>query len=46
MPTATKAEQLIEVGLEAQEDEYWDRIASNRDRENSKFYSHSAAFGS
>jgi predicted DNA-binding protein len=46
MPTATKAEHLIEIGLEAQEDEYWDQIASNRDRKDTKFYTHSEVFGS
>ena len=46
MPTATKAEHLIEIGLEAQEDEHWDQIATKRDRENTKFYTHYEAFGS
>lgn len=46
MPTATKAEHLIEIGLEAEEDDYWDRIASLRDTENTKFYKHAEAFGS
>jgi len=46
MPTATKAEHMIEIGLEAQEDEYWDQIASMRDQRNTKFYTHAEVFGS
>ena len=45
MPTATKARDLIEIGLEAQEDEYWDIIASKRDQQNTEFYTHSEVFG-
>lgn len=46
MPTATKAEHLIEIGLETQEDEYWDQIASDRDQDNAKFYTHAEIFKS
>jgi len=45
MPTATKARDLIEIGLEAQEDEYWDIIASKRDQKNTKFYTHPKVLG-
>ncbi len=45
MPTATKARDLMEIGLEAQEDEYWDIIASRRDQLNTEFYTHSEVFG-
>jgi predicted DNA-binding protein len=44
MPTATKAARLIEIGLETEEDEAWDKIATKRDQKGSKFYSHSETF--
>ena len=37
MPTATKAVRLIEIGLETEEDEIWDKIASDRDSRGTKF---------
>lgn len=46
MPTATKAEHLIEIGLEAQEDEHWDQIATKRDQKSTRFYTHSEVVGS
>lgn len=46
MPTATKAARLIEVGLETEEDEAWDKIANKRDRKDSKYYAHSKVFES
>ena len=30
VPTATKAERLLELALEIEEDEVWDKIAGNR----------------
>jgi hypothetical protein len=30
IPTATKAERLLEIALEIEEDEVWDKIASER----------------
>ena len=45
MPTATKAARLIEIGLETEEDEAWDKLAASRDKRNSKYYTHSEAFG-
>lgn len=32
VPTATKAERLLEVALEIEEDEVWNKIASLRDK--------------
>jgi hypothetical protein len=44
VPTATKAEHLIEIGLETEEDEAWDKIASMRDTKQTKFHTHSEVF--
>ena len=44
LPTATKAVRLIELGLELEEDEIWDEIAANRDKKDSKFYTHTEVF--
>ena len=44
LPTATKAVRLIEMGLELEEDEIWDKIAANRDRKVSKFHTHTEVF--
>ncbi|HUD05974.1 MAG TPA: hypothetical protein VMR18_03635 [Candidatus Saccharimonadales bacterium] len=44
VPTATKAEHLIEIGLEIEEDEAWDKIASSRDTKNTTFHTHSEVF--
>ena len=46
VPTATKAEHLIEIGLEAEEDETWDKIASARDTKRTVFHTHSEVFTS
>jgi hypothetical protein len=46
VPTATKAEHLIEIGLEMEEDEVWDKIASSRDVNSTIFHTHSEAFNS
>lgn len=32
VPTATKAERLLEIALEIEEDEVWNRIASKREQ--------------
>lgn len=45
MPAATKAVRLMEIGMEVEEDDMWDKIASNRDNKNSTFHSHTEAFG-
>lgn len=44
VPTATKAGHLIEIGLEIEEDEAWDKIASSRDTKNTTFHTHSEVF--
>jgi hypothetical protein len=44
MPAATKAVRLMEIGMETEEDEIWDKIASSRDHKDSTFYPHSEVF--
>jgi hypothetical protein len=44
MPTATKAEHLLEIGLELNEDQAWDQIAAKRDSKNARFLTHTQAF--
>ncbi len=44
LPTATKAVRLIEMGLELEEDEIWDKIAANRDQKETKFHTHAEVF--
>jgi predicted DNA-binding protein len=44
MPAATKAEHLLEIGLELEEDQAWDKIASKRDTQDARFLTHSQAF--
>lgn len=46
MPAATKAVRLMEIGMEVEEDEIWDKLAANRDTKNTVFRSHTEAFGS
>ena len=46
VPTATKAQHLIEIGLEIEEDVAWDKIASSRDNKNTVFHAHSEVFKS
>jgi hypothetical protein len=46
MPAATKAVRLMEIGMETEEDEIWDKIAASRDHKNTVFHSHITAFGS
>lgn len=45
MPAATKAVRLMEIGMEVEEDDIWDKIAADRDHKDSTFYSHTEAFG-
>lgn len=45
MPAATKAVRLIEIGMEVEEDDTWDKIATDRDYKDSSFHSHIQAFG-
>ena len=44
MPAATKAVRLMEIGMETEEDEVWDKIAMRRDRKDTVFHSHAQAF--
>lgn len=44
MPQATKAAELIRIGIEIEEDQVFDAIASKRDTENVKFVSHKKAW--
>ena len=44
MPQATKAEHLLAMALEFEEDEVLNAIASKRDRKGSVFVSHAAAW--
>lgn len=41
---AAKAAQLIELALEIEEDQVWNRIASERDTNDAKFFSHAEAW--
>lgn len=40
VPVATKALELIKIGIEIDEDEIWDKLASERDTKDAKFISH------
>jgi hypothetical protein len=40
VPTATKAIELIKIGIEIDEDEIWDKLAAERDTKDAKFISH------
>lgn len=40
MPTATKAAELIAKALDIEEDEYFSRVAEERDTPDAKFISH------
>jgi len=44
VPQATKAAELIRIGVEIEEDEIFDIIASERDKEKVKFVSHKKAW--
>jgi hypothetical protein len=46
MPAATKAVRLLEIGIEVEEDELWDRIADSRDRKDTILHSHVEVFES
>ena len=39
VPEATKASELLKIALEIQEDEYWNKIAEDRDTKDAKFIS-------
>lgn len=44
VPQATKAMELIRIGIELEEDQVFDSIASERDTEKVKFVSHKKAW--
>ena len=44
VPQATKAAELVRIGVESEEDGYFDVIASERDKEKVKFVSHKKAW--
>ena len=44
MPEATKASALLQLGLEIEEDQVWDSIATSRDTKKAKFVSHKNAW--
>ena len=44
VPEATKAAELLRLALQIEEDEVWDRIASERDTPDAKFISHEKAW--
>ena len=45
VPTATKAERLLEMALEIEEDEVWNKLAGIRDKtKNVKFLTHDQAW--
>jgi hypothetical protein len=45
MPAATKALRLMEIGMETEEDEVWDKIAIIRDSKSTTFHTHAEVFG-
>ena len=44
VPTATKAIELIKIGIEIDEDEIWDKLATENDTKDTKFISHKEAW--
>lgn len=44
VPVATKAKELLQFAIEIEEDQIWNKVASSRDRKNSKFISHNQAW--
>lgn len=47
MPSATKAERLLEIALELEEDQVWEEIATQRaSKKNARFISHEEAWPS
>lgn len=43
-PQATKISQLLEIALELEEDEVWDRVAMRRDTKDARFIDHAQAW--
>lgn len=44
VPQATKAARLLEIALELEEDQVWDKIASNRDSKGVRYIPHDKAW--
>lgn len=44
VPTATKAERLLEIALEIEEDEIWNKIAAGRDQSKTSYITHKQAW--
>lgn len=44
VPQATKAAELIRVAIELEEDQFFDLMASERDKKGAKFVSHKKAW--
>lgn len=44
VPQATKATDLLQLALEIEEDQVWDRIAAQRDTKKARFVSHTKAW--
>ena len=44
IPQATKAAHLLEIALEIEEDQAWDKIAQSRDGKNAAYVSHNKAW--
>lgn len=44
IPQATKAAHLLQLALELEEDQLWDKIATKRDMKNANFVSHKEAW--
>ncbi|MEK7583765.1 MAG: hypothetical protein AAB490_00840 [Patescibacteria group bacterium] len=44
VPEATKATDLLQLGLEIEEDQVWDAIAAKRDTKKARFVAHTKAW--
>jgi len=44
IPEATKAARLLEIAIEMEEDLFWNEIAEERDKKQTKFISHAVAW--
>jgi len=44
VPEATKAARLLELALEIEEDQVWNKIAEKRDKRKTKYFSHEQAW--
>ena len=44
VPKATKATELLKIAIKIEEDEVWDKLAQERDNEDSNFVTHKKAW--